>query len=316
METDILSVGERYFREERTAVFRKEEYTYIHTGIIDGAGETWTTTELDEANIFQVYNQYREKHGIPFPDEISGIRRHYGMSAAKMSQILGFGINQYRLYEEGEVPSISNARTIVAAKKKDVFMSFIEASKAEMSDSEYRRLKNKAESAAGDFAISAVPSVYSGYRSLSSGKISAAIDMIMPVGGISVSKMNKLLFYADFINYRRHGYGITGIAYHALPSGPVPDSWPLLYGTLSGVKLEESVYPDGNVGIMLRKETPSESDTLNGQEVRTIEYVCARFSGLNERELMTVCHKEKAWTEGRKNASGISYRWAFELYGR
>ena len=49
-----------------------------------------------EANIFQVYNQYRVKHGIPFPDEISGIREHYGLSAAKMAQILGFGINQYR----------------------------------------------------------------------------------------------------------------------------------------------------------------------------------------------------------------------------
>ncbi len=80
---------------------------YIHTGIIDEEGDMWTTTEMDEANIFQVYNQYRVKHGIPFPDEISGIREHYGLSAAKMAQILGFGINQYRMYEDGEVPSVS-----------------------------------------------------------------------------------------------------------------------------------------------------------------------------------------------------------------
>lgn len=82
----------------------------------------WTTTELDEANLFQVYNQYRAKHGIPFPDEIAGLRKHYGISAAKMAQILGFGINQYRMYEDGEVPSISNARTIIAARRKQCFV--------------------------------------------------------------------------------------------------------------------------------------------------------------------------------------------------
>ena len=108
MENNKLLPGEKYFQEVRTATFRKEEYSYIHTGIIDEDGEMWTTTEMDEANIFHVYNQYRAKHGIPFPDEISGLREHYGLSAAKMSQILGFGINQYRMYEDGEVPSVSN----------------------------------------------------------------------------------------------------------------------------------------------------------------------------------------------------------------
>ena len=65
---NILSPGEKFFREVRKTTFRKEEFEYIHTGIIDEDGEYWTTTELDEANIFQVYNQYRAKHGIPFPD--------------------------------------------------------------------------------------------------------------------------------------------------------------------------------------------------------------------------------------------------------
>lgn len=80
MENNKLLPGEKYFQEVRTTTFRKEEYSYIHTGIIDENGEMWTTTEMDEANIFQVYNQYRAKHGIPFPDEISGLREHYGLS--------------------------------------------------------------------------------------------------------------------------------------------------------------------------------------------------------------------------------------------
>ncbi|MDE5881336.1 MAG: helix-turn-helix domain-containing protein [Muribaculaceae bacterium] len=77
-----------------------------------------------------MYNQYRVRHGIPFPDEIAGIREHYGLSAAKMAQILGLGINQCRMYENGEVPSVSNARTIIAAHEKDVFNTSRHASRS------------------------------------------------------------------------------------------------------------------------------------------------------------------------------------------
>ena len=79
MEKNKLRNNERYFSELRTATFRKEQFDYIHTGIIDENGEMWTTTELDEANINQVYNQYRKRHGIPFPDEIIELRKHYGV---------------------------------------------------------------------------------------------------------------------------------------------------------------------------------------------------------------------------------------------
>ena len=143
MKANELNSGERYFKEKRTAIFRKEKYEYIHTGIIDQNGETWTTTELDEENLNQVYNQYRERHGIPFPDEIRSLRKRYGLSAAKMSLILGFGTNQYRLYEEGEVPSISNARMMMATRDKNMFATFLEASRNELTTSEYNKVKKR-----------------------------------------------------------------------------------------------------------------------------------------------------------------------------
>ena len=76
------------------------------------SGEQFTSTELDELNLIQVYNQYRDKHNLPFPTEIKEIRKQYGLSASKMAEILGFGTNSYRNYENGEVPSNSNGRLI------------------------------------------------------------------------------------------------------------------------------------------------------------------------------------------------------------
>lgn len=313
MENNKLLPGEKYFQEVRTTTFRKEEYSYIHTGIIDENGEMWTTTEMDEANIFQVYNQYRAKHGIPFPDEISGLREHYGLSAAKMSQILGFGINQYRMYEDGEVPSVSNARTIIAARKKDVFMSFVEASKSEMSEPEYQRIRKKVERANGDYKPIVQPSEYTGFRSLSTDKVANVVrQIISTIGSTFVTKMNKLLFYADFIHYKKHGYGITGITYRALPFGPVPEHWGTLYNSLPGIDMEEFVYPSGQSGIKL-EATENTDNILNESELRTIEKVCSLFSNMSAGEISQTSHLEKGWIENKDNRSTISYQNAFAL---
>lgn len=313
MANTKLSTGEKYFQEVRTATFRKEVYSYIHTGIIDEDGEMWTTTELDEANIYQVYNQYRAKHGIPFPDEIAGIRNHYGLSAAKMSHILGFGINQYRMYEDGEVPSISNARTIIAAREKDVFISFVEASKSEMGEQEYARIRKKVESANGDYRPIETPSEFTGFRSMSLGKVADIVRFIIAkTGATFVTKMNKLLFYADFIHYKNHGYGITGITYKALPFGPVPEHWGSLYSSLPGIDMEEYVYPSGQSGIRLN--TTENADThLNEPELQTIENVCSLFSEMSAGEISRTSHLEKGWIKNIDNRSAISYQDAFAL---
>ena len=313
MENNKLLPGEKYFQEVRTATFRKEGYSYIHTGIIDEDGEMWTTTEMDEANIFQVYNQYRLKHGIPFPDEITGIRKHYGLSAAKMAQILGFGINQYRMYEDGEVPSVSNARTIIAAREKDVFMSFVEASKSEMSEQEYLRIKKKVEVAIGNYKPIVQPSEYTGFRSLSTDKVANVVRLIIStIGSTFVTKMNKLLFYADFIHYKNHGYGITGITYKALPFGPVPEHWGTLYSSLPGIDMEEFVYPSGHSGIKL-EATENTDNILNESELSTIENACALFSNMSAGEISQTSHLEKGWIENKDTRSSISYQYAFSL---
>ena len=313
MENNKLLPEEKYFQEVRTTTFRKEEYSYIHTGIIDADGEMWTTTEMDEANIFQVYNQYRVRHGIPFPDEISGLREHYGLSAAKMSQILGFGINQYRMYEDGEVPSVSNARTIIAAREKDVFMSFVEASKSDMTEQEYHRIRKKVEAADGDYKPIVLPSEYTGFRSLSTDKVANVVRLIIStIGSTFVTKMNKLLFYADFIHYKKHGYGITGITYKALPFGPVPEQWGTLYSSLSGINMEEYVYPSGQSGINL-EAIENTDNILNESELSTVEKVCTLFSNMSAGEISQTSHLEKGWIENKDTRASISYQDAFAL---
>ena len=60
-------------------------------------------TALDTENMEQVYQQYRKRYGIPSAKEIMATRKRYGLSATRISEILGLGTNQYRLYESGEM---------------------------------------------------------------------------------------------------------------------------------------------------------------------------------------------------------------------
>ncbi|OJV44334.1 MAG: hypothetical protein BGO29_13470 [Bacteroidales bacterium 36-12] len=74
----------------------------------------------------QVYNQYRDKFNIPFPDEITRIREKHGIPVTKISTILGLGVNSYGQYEKGEMPSISNARLIQMANDPKKFVEMVE----------------------------------------------------------------------------------------------------------------------------------------------------------------------------------------------
>lgn len=94
--------------------FRKDNFNiFEHFYKCEKCDNEFTNTTLDELNINQVYNQYRQKYNIPFPEQILTLRIKYDLSAIKMAEVLGFGVNQYGKYEKGEIPSVSNAFLLI-----------------------------------------------------------------------------------------------------------------------------------------------------------------------------------------------------------
>ena len=129
MKSPITGKAMKLIQERRSMDFRKETFEIVfHYYKCEDSGEQFTTTSFDEVNMNQVYNQYRDKFNIPFPDEIIRIREKYGLSAAKMSEILGFGVNSYRQYEAGEMPSVANAKLILMVDEPEIFIKMVELS--------------------------------------------------------------------------------------------------------------------------------------------------------------------------------------------
>ncbi len=148
--------------EQATTRFRNEQYSYTSYfyRCVD-TGRTFSDNDLDDKSLEMVYGQYRMRHGIPTKDEIKGIRNQYGLSALAMSRILGLGDNQYRLYEDGTIPTEAVGKLIRLARQKMNMIALLDSSRAAFSAREYNRFHEKVITAPIPIVFSLSTPVYS-----------------------------------------------------------------------------------------------------------------------------------------------------------
>lgn len=67
-----FSDGQAHLKSEKTtSVYRNEKFSYIrYYYVCDETGLEFTEDETDEATFSQIYGQYREKYGIPSPEQL------------------------------------------------------------------------------------------------------------------------------------------------------------------------------------------------------------------------------------------------------
>ena len=312
--------------EKRTWNFRGEQYEYEHTAwLCEDSGEQFTTTESDTAGYVQVTNQYRAKYGIPYTDEIIAVRQRYGISAAKMSLILGIGINQYRLYEQGEVPSVSNGRMIRSIMNPKVMLEMVESSKNELSASEYDKITTKvkaaiAESEAYKMEQYETRRIFNEPRGLANGYAQTSLGRLKHImlyilnrcDDVWCTKMNKLLFYVDFLSYRERGMAMTGLSYRAIDFGPVPDRWDRVYSEFAEVKQDLRQAGDF-VGSVLTASQDADISMFTDDEIKVLDAVCTNFGNKSSREISHLSHEEKAWIDYHENHERIPFCEAFSI---
>lgn len=140
-----LSNGKAVLQQEmRESELRGEHFKYLHVNYRDSeTGMEFVTNDMDFDNLDRLYDQYRAAHDIPSPKELTAMREEYGLSAAKMSEILGLGTNQYRRYEEGILPSETIGKMLKSIQTPAVFLSYVEGCKKQMPEEEYTKLCKK-----------------------------------------------------------------------------------------------------------------------------------------------------------------------------
>lgn len=319
----------RLVQEGRTLQFRKEEFSVIyHYYQCEDSGETFETEDLLHLNLQQVYNQYRERHRLPFPDEIAQIRERYGVSAAKMSEILGFGANGYRNYEAGEVPSISNGRLIQMASDPKEFRRLVELSDC-LKDRERKNILDRiktldnAESESLPPVLEQYlfeelrPGIATGYRRPNMRKFCAMTAYLARQLEPFKVKMCKLLFYADFSHFKKYGQSISGTRYIAIDLGPVPNNFDGLFNEARKNGAIHIVYKENSnwekLGERFQAGEKADFSSLSKAETETLDYVVKRFERATTAEIIQLSHREKGWLDCREQKGVISYKYGFWL---
>lgn len=309
--------------EVRTLEYRKETFSYVAQYYEDEeAHEQFTTTEMDEVNISQVYNQYRAKHSIPFQDEIVALRKIYGLSALKMSAILGFGDNQYRQYEEGYVPTETNGKILKACQNPFVFRTFVNNSRSQLSERDYEKIVAKVDAASQRLEDQRFGLIYSHKgRLLENGFAPQSVERLHNVlryfvsksGGVFNTKMNKLLFYADFYHYRQHGQAITGLSYKAIQFGPVPMRWDRVYSLYDDIHQDIVEFGRDVAGSKLVSDSLPDMSLFSDAEVGTLDFISDTFLNMSAKEISLLSHDEEAWKKYVGKNELIDFNLAFEL---
>jgi uncharacterized phage-associated protein len=156
--------------------------------------------------------------------------------------------------------------------------------------------------------------LFNGFRPYSPEKLSAMISYFAAKGKqIYKTKLNKLLFYGDFINFQMHGRSISGANYVHLPFGPVPDQYEYILKKLTSAKQLEITPLKTRKGtaneINLGAKSKTATDALSPEETETLDWVLANYGQMTTEEIMELSHNEKAY---RNTHSGekIAYGYA------
>lgn len=111
------------------------------------------------------------------------------------------------------------------------------------------------------------------------------------------TKLNKVMFFAEFAHMRRHGRPITGVEYQKLEWGPAPRRLrPIRDGLVDEGKalIEEGFF----LGYPQHRLVPKESvhpQLLTVQEIETIDEVIEDLRGLTARQVSDLSHDEEGW---------------------
>jgi putative zinc finger/helix-turn-helix YgiT family protein len=323
MKSPITGGAVKKQLHHETIVFRGESLSVPYINYVCEDSDTeFTTKEADTLNLAMLHHAYRIKHNIPFPDEIVATREQFGLSQRKMSEILGFGINTYRNYENGDVPQLANAKLIRIASKPYGFIELVQQcdvlkpATTEKLLKKARELSQKESDATLHLFKFFRPAYQNGFRSPSFHRISAMINYLTADRGFFKTKLNKLLFYADFHHFNTHGRSLSGLTYQAIQMGPVPHLYDALYafGNEQDAFSTEVVLLDEGEGTRITaRRNIDASELFSSDEIKSLALVKNTLGPLKTTELITMSHEENAWLENQEARSFISYDYALSL---
>ncbi len=115
-------------------------------------------------------------------------------------------------------------------------------------------------------------------------------------GNFGVTKLNKVLFYADFLSFAKYGKSITGISYNKLPFGPAPTASEAIRSEMEDGD-EIFVTKQGYSPYQTHRVIPRRAanlDLFRARDIALVDGVIEALAGLGGKQVSDLSHG-RAW---------------------
>ncbi|MBN1943754.1 MAG: DUF4065 domain-containing protein [Phycisphaerae bacterium] len=318
-------------RDETYTVRGEEIIVSVETMVCSMCGESIGNDEQDQKILDAVHEEYRRRVDLLTPDRIREIRNHYHLSQKSFAMLLGMSEATMNRYEQGGLQDQTHDTVIRACEKPEVIRDLLSRRGHLISDWQRKRVEqalagqeepaNQLLDHLGEVDWVCMPKEVSektGYRIFDykrfAGVVLSFCDLL---GEISRTTINKLLFYADFLNYKISTVSLTGTTYRKLDYGPVPADYGGLLSRMESEGLlfcEERPYPNGKTGFYYSKGSNADSMRFDFDEIenRVLNVVARDLGSLKATEISEKSHQETAWKDTEEKQL-ISYIHAMDL---
>ena len=288
----------------------------------DTCARQFNSPELDQDVAAMALDAYRDKVGLLKPDRIREFRATFDLTQQELAKILGWGPATLSRYENGAIQDEAHDRALRMIMRPETLLAELterpESLASARREQVLERLRSRPyrQSAyrwyireyVGDYA----PDILSGYRAFDPTRFKAMVLHFCKAPGVPRTKLNKLLWYADFLAFRQNTTSISGARYAHLPHGPAPDHYDTLFAWLSGpedaLRLDEVSSGTLDWEVLVANEMPDYGQFSNS-ELALLAQVAERFKDATARAVSDLSHKEPGY-ENTRDGEIISYEFA------
>ena len=298
--------------------------------ICQKCGDKIFDEERDSRNLEKAYRQYRDKHNLLPPGEIHRIREKYGLSQRALSRLLGWGDITIHRYENGAIQDNVHDSTLRLIENPENLQKLFEANRNKLPSYAVARLEKRIadflqEDDEKTFQVSFERLVSHRRVDLTSGfkeyDLEKLRNMILYLAkrldGVLKTKLNKLLWYCDFLHFKETSVSITGGQYVRLKYGPVPNNYDLITDIMQreGLLDKNEITFDasrGVVGEQLTALTEPHEALFSQEEIKVMDFVADTFREYTSTKIKDISHQETAYIKC-EDGDIISYEYAKEL---
>lgn len=270
---------------------------------------------------------FRIEVGLLSPEEIKIFRKSLGLTQHELSGLLGWGGATLSRYENGALQDEAHDRAMRMIMEPDALLGIMENHPdlltQEKRDHLVKKLKTRgnAESAYREFfrrfLTDYQADINSGYRRFDAKKFFAMVLHFCRDSGIPKTKLNKLLWYSDFLSFKHNTVSISGTKYAHLPFGPCPNNYDVFIAYLTDIDKSLSVVEQSSGiyswEVLVSSGTPDYSLFTNN-EMHILSSVAKFFESKTASEVSQISHLELGYQE-TSDSQIISYEFADGLVG-